>query len=36
MIRKDVNLDKMDVSMKLEDVNIALLLSFTIKLPQAV
>jgi len=36
MIRKDVNQNKMDVSTKLEDVNIAILLSSSIKLPQVV
>ena len=36
MIREDVNQNKMDAFTKLEDVNIVLFLSFTIKLPQAV
>lgn len=36
MIREDANQNKMDVFTKLEDVNIVLFLSFTIKLPQAV
>lgn len=36
MRRKNVNPNKMDVFMKLEDVNIAILLSYTIKLPPVV